>query len=381
MKHLVLSAMLVFTLSLGAVSQAALLSLTFETSATTHAMGGYNTTVGNAWDCDPLMAYTNPALAALQPGFSYSVINYKWLPDVTDDLSYHAAMVVLGYKGMALVLPAPNRKGKWAIYMDLGESMQTDEFGNELGPFRSYDSYKVYGVAINPFETYRNISKNHPPLLKHFDLALGLGYIDIESYLGPGTGSTGKAQAKANIYNLGLLAKANYRFGDFFNTEASFGLARFNPENKKVSYYNQSQADPIVRYRNTGFGVFCSVPMELIQDVLPREYIFTDNLVSIKGLHGEIDWLFGFEDEITTGYGMELGLLDTIYLRRGYYEDETGMITGDTTGFGINLHYRDYFSIRYNRATFPGGELTKEHKSSDMGININFMKTIEAFRN
>ncbi|MDZ4122376.1 MAG: hypothetical protein U1C33_08130, partial [Candidatus Cloacimonadaceae bacterium] len=376
--YLVLCTMLVFALGLGAFSQAAMLALGFETSATTHAIGGYNTTVANAWNSDPLMTYGNPALAAFQPGFSYSVIKYKWLPDIQDDMSYHAALAVLGYKGIAIILPAINQKSKWSIYMDMGEQIQYDELANEVGTYRSYDSYKVYGVAINPFETYRGLSEDHPPLLKHFDLALGLSYIDLESYLGPGTNiSPEDAKAKASIYNLGLLAKANYRFGDVFNAEASFGLTRFNPENTKVSYFNQAQKDPILRYRNTGFGVFCSVPMEALLDMIPSEYLFTENLISLKGLHGEIDWLFGHDDEITTGYGMELGLLDTIYLRHGYYKDETGQIKGDTTGFGINLHYRDYFSLRYNSATFPGGALTKEHKSSDLGININFMKLIE----
>ena len=383
MKHLVLFVMLVFIVSLGAIETLGLLSLSFETSATTHAMGGYNTTVGNAWNSDPLMSYTNPALAAFQEGFSYSVIKYKWLPDVTDDdYYYHAAFAVIGYKGIALSLPALNQNSDWGIYMDFGEQEQWDSSGNFLGTYHSYDSYKAYGLAINPFEVYREFADNPHPVLKHFDLALGLSYIDIDSFLAPASGLTdATAEAHTSIYNLGLLAKANYRFGDFLNAEGSFGLTRFNPENKKVSYIEDMYAHPIVRYRNTGFGVFCSVPMELIRDYLPTEYMFTDNLISLKWLQGQQDPLFGYEDEITTGNGMELGLLDTIYLRHGHYDDEAGHITGDTKGFGIKLHYKDYFAIRYNQASFPGGALTKEHESYDMGVNVNFLKLVEAIRN
>lgn len=387
MKHLALFVMLVFIVSLGAISSLGLLSLSFETSATTHAMGGYNTTVGNAWNSDPLMSYTNPALAAFQEGFSYSVIKYKWLPDVTDDdYYYHAAFAVIGYKGIALSLPALNQNSDWGIYMDFGGQEQTGPAGNSLGTCHSYDSYKAYGLAINPLETYREFADNPHPVLKHFDLALGLSYIDIDSFLAPASGLTdATAEAHTSIYNLGLLAKANYRFGDYLNAEASFGLTRFNPENKKVSYkvsyIEDMYAHPIVRYRNTGFGVFCSVPMELIRDYLPTEYMFTDNLISLKWLQGQQDPLFGYEDEITTGNGMELGLLDTIYLRQGHYEDEAGHITGDTKGFGIKLHYKDYFAIRYNQASFPGGELVKEHESYDMGMNINILKLMEAIRN
>lgn len=382
MKHLALCAMLFFIVSLGAISSAGLLSLSFETSATTHAMGGYNTTVGNAWNSDPLMSYTNPALAAFQEGFSYSVIKYKWLPDIPGDKYYHAAFAVIGYKGIALSLPALNQNSDWGIYMDFGEQEQWDSSGNFLGTYPSYDSYKAYGLAINPLETYREFTDNPPPLLKHFDLAMGLSYIDIDSFLPPGSGLTDvAAEAHTSIYNLGLLAKANYRFGDFLNAEGSFGLTRFNPENKKVSYIDEMEADPIVRYRNTGFGVFCSVPMELIRDYLPTEYMFTDNLISLKWLQGQQDPLFGYEDEITTGNGIEFGLLDTIYLRHGHYEDEASPNTGDTKGFGICLHYKDYFAIRYNQASFPGGVLTKEHESYDMGVNINFLKLMEAIRN
>jgi len=382
MKYLVLCSMLLFIISLGAISSSAFMSLSFETSATTHAMGGYNTTVGNAWNSDPLMSYTNPALAAFQEGFSYSVIKYRWLPEDFGDYYYHAAFAVIGYKGIALSLPALNQNSDWGIYMDYGEQEQRDSAGNNLGTSHSYDAYKAYGLAINPLETYREFTNNPHPLLNHFDLALGLSYIDIDSFLAPPPGfSESVGKTDTNIYNLGLLAKANYRFGDYLNAEASFGLTRFNPENKKVSFIGQEDADPIMRYRNTGYGVFCSVPMELIQDHLASEYFFTDNLISLKWLHGQNDELFGYEDEITTGYGMELGLLDTIYLRQGYYEDEANNNTGDTKGFGIKLHYKDYFAIRYNSASFPGGELTKEHKSHDMGVNINFLKVMEAIQN
>jgi hypothetical protein len=373
--------MFLCVVSLGATSSAALLSLSFETSATTHAMGGYNTTVGNAWNSDPLMSYTNPALAAFQEGFSYSVIKYKWLPDAFDDWNYHAAFAVIGYKGIALTLPALNQNSNWGIYMDFGEQEQWDSAGNSLGTFHSYDAYKAYGVAINPFEVYREFAENPHPVLKHFDLAMGMSYIDIDSFMATLSGLTDSAaEVHTSIYNLGLLAKAKYRFGDFLNAEGSFGLTRFNPQNKKVSYIDSEYADPIVRYRNTGFGVFCSVPVEPIRDYVPSEYLLTDNLISLKWLHGQHDELFGYEDEITTGYGVELGLLDTIYLRQGHYEDEAGGITGDTKGFGIKLHYKEYFAIRYNQASFPGGSLTKEHKSHDMGVNINFLKVMEAIR-
>ncbi len=362
---------------LEAISSSAFLTLGFETSATTQAIGGYNTTVGNAWNSDPLMAYTNPALAAFQEGFSYSVIRYKW---IFGDSHHNAALAVIGYKGLAVILPALNIDNEWGVYFGV-DIDQYDSSGNVMGTYRCYDSYKVYGLAVNPLEVYREYGTNPYPLLKHFDLALGLNYMDIESYLSPPSElSPIEAKAETNIFNLGLVAKANYRIADCLKAEASFGLTRFNPENKKVKFIDDEEADTIWRYRNTGFGLFLAVPLELIQDQLPANMQFTDNLVSVKGLYGQQDYLFGSDDEITTGNGMELGILDTIYLRKGYYEDEAGHITGDTTGFGINLHYKDYFSIRYNRASFPGGELVNKHKSSDYGVNLNFMKIMEAFQ-
>lgn len=76
---------------------------------------------------------------------------------------------------------------------------------------------------------------------------------------------------------------------------------------------------------------------------------------------------------------MELGLLDTIYLRQGHYDDEAGHITMTIKGFGINLHYKDYFAQGTTKQAFRG-ELVKTRVPRIWGEECKLLKLMEAIR-
>jgi len=99
------------------------------------------------------------------------------------------------------------------------------------------------------------------------------------------------------------------------------------------------------------------------------------------------DCLSGNED-IIHSYGAEFGFLDTFYLRRGYYQDKAGHITGKTSGYGINLHYKNTVSFGYNYAEMPGGELggpqvsvdtssSKLKQSKNYSINLDLIRVFD----
>ena len=372
MKYLALITVLFLSIGLHAMGDS-LESVFFETSASHHAMGREGSGVADVWNSDPLMCFNNPALAAYQPGFSYSVIKYD-IPKLLLPLgievasTYDAAAAVIGYKGMALILPAPAQNGEWGNYYDEGNEGVYDSHGYIIGTLHKFDAYRNYGLAINPLETYRAYKASYSPLLNHFDLAVGLSYIDIDSYTDFYL-ETG-ARAETGIYNMGLAAKARHTFIEYVNAEASFGLSRLNMGYKKVKYYpNQEEADPITKYMNTGFGLHLSLSSELIRIPVVSDFLKNDNLVSVKYLNGHLDFL---DDDEIDASGIEFGLMDTIFLRQGS-SDGNFSSSGDTSGWGLNLNIMDYASLRYNSASVfwdgPG-----DLDSYDLGINIDFMK-------
>lgn len=78
---------------------------------------------------------------------------------------------------------------------------------------------------------------------------------------------------------------------------------------------------------------------------------------------------------------MEFGFLDSFYYRTGRYEDKVGRFVGNTEGYGININYKQLFSISYNYSDFPGGGLQDRQTSYDIAFTIDGLTVYELLRN
>lgn len=354
-----------------AISEYTCVFLALEPSNTVRALGYGGIGVADIWHNNPLNSYSNPAMASLRDGVSYGRTHENWLG--IDNIYYDAGMVNLGFRGLGIILPAPNQGEELGINLDYGMQTQTDAQGNEIGRFRSYESATPYGVAINFLNILRSYNE-HYPLLDHIDITLGAEQIFIKSYLGPGIGEfAGVSQTeKAQIINLGCLCSLNYTVSDILKFEGVYGLSMFNPTKSTFSYINSADKDPIYRYNNDGYAVSAALlSSKLLGSFIPDEILFFDNIATVRYFAAKQDD-FKSPDDIES-YGAEIGLMDTIYLRRGHYDDPSGHITGDTEGIGINLHYKDLIAFTYNTSEIPGGELISRIKSSDQHVFINFL--------
>jgi len=77
--------------------------------------------------------------------------------------------------------------------------------------------------------------------------------------------------------------------------------------------------------------------------------------------------------------GAELGFLDTVFGRVGYYDDRDGHVTGFTYGAGINLHYSDFIALETNYANFMGGELVDRQSSWDFMVKYDLLQLVKLF--
>lgn len=357
-----------------AISDYTCLFLGIEPSNTVRALGYGGIGVADIWHNNPLNSYSNPAMASLRDGVSYGWTHENWLEGSgIKDLYYDAGMVNLGFSGLGIILPAPNQGEELGINLDYGMQTQTDEQGNEIGRFRSYESATPYGVAINFLDILRRYNE-HYPLLDHIDIALGAEQIFLKSYLGPGIGEfAGVSQTeKAQITNLGGLCSLNYTVSDILKFEGVYGLSMFNPTKEKIRYINSADKDPIYRCDKEGYAISASLlSAKLLGSFIPDEILFFDNIATVRYFAAKQDDFISPDDIESSG--AEIGFMDTIYLRRGHYNDPTGHISGDTEGLGINLHYKDLIAFTYNTSKIPGGELVSWIKSSDQHVSINFL--------
>ena len=79
---------------------------------------------------DAYASWYNPAGLGFQSGREMAGMHVNWLPNLADDLYYE----FLAYKHN---IPDLGTIGAHVIFLSLGEQMQTDENGNELGNFSS----------------------------------------------------------------------------------------------------------------------------------------------------------------------------------------------------------------------------------------------------
>ncbi|MDY0150825.1 MAG: hypothetical protein RBS43_00975 [Candidatus Cloacimonas sp.] len=383
MKQLLILTFIFACVALSAISQSGLLFLSFEPSSINRAMGGGVTGVVNIWHNNPLTVYTNPAVSAFHEGLAYGYSKDKWgdIPEL-NDMYYNSSMLTYGYKGVGIMLPGYNASDKFGITFDAGTQEYPDSKGEVVGEYSSYDHATTFGFALNPCENYRSLAASKPAWLEYVDLAIGANYIDVHSDLGHGFGVTEQdAKADTRSLNIGGIARLNYCYDRMIGVEAVYGITHFNVEDNEITYVESEQVDPVWQSRNQGFAFGLSVKAEkLAAMIIPEQFRFFDNLLTFRYLNAKLDPLYN-TDERTTGSGTEIGLLDTFFIRNGQYDDDAGEINGGTSGYGINLHYRNLVGFSYNYAETPGGGLFPTQKSEDYSVNIDFIKLAELLRN
>jgi len=105
-------------------------------------------------------------------------------------------------------------------------------------------------------------------------------------------------------------------------------------------------------------------------DIIP-DYISYDNFWSFR-LMSSLEGGRTFRGNIY-GNGLEFGLIDTLYLRVGRYDDVEGDVRGFSFGFGVNLKIKELVSLSCNYAGFPGGGLQRLQTSMDFGLHLDIM--------
>ncbi len=335
---LVLSVMIIVPGALSAVSQAAFLFLTLEPSARANGMGrAYSAVVDDAY-----AGWWNPGAMAFNRKTQFAGNHSPWLQGAggeANDMFYE-------YFGWNQYFEGVGNLGFNIVWMDMGSQLQTDEFGNELGEFHSFEVAGAgsYGYDVIPEK-----------------LGVGASFKLIYSYLGPGTGqSDTEGSAFAFAFDLG----SKYKNLVVPGLDASVVLQNIGPN---VTYVNQAQSDPMPMTFRTGlaYTAFDNPMNRLILSAEASKILANDDILVQRLVTGWDPF-----DETIYAAGAEYKYLDLISLRGGWFHDQAGNIKGPSFGVGLQYTFAELYKFNVDFAMITGGDLVDYNKFFSLGLEF-----------
>ncbi len=268
---------------------------------------------GSVFSIGAISAYYNPALLVTSEEFSVEYNYCSYLPKIAEDIFPKNIYLSSNYRDLLYF-------GMGYSKFSYGEQERTDELGNLLGRFESYESALGFWAAIT-FDP---------------DNSFGAGIKYIESHLAEvGAGSErGRGDATTVAFDFGILSRnhlpeatwqnekifyPNLRrlFGVERDLGFSFGVSIANL-GEGLEYIDEDQPDPLPKRLRIGFG-YQAIDSE------PAGIRLTIDATKILVGQSEIVW----------SYGLESTFYYLFSIRFGRMLDRDGHQRFNTIGFGI----------------------------------------------
>jgi hypothetical protein len=333
MKRLVFGALILGLLvpaliaNAASVSQATLLFLKIAPGARPTGMGEAFVAISD----DATATWWNPAGLGFQHGREFTMMYSRWLPQFNMSDLYYA------FLSGTYEVKEWGTFGANVIFLNLGETVRTDDQNRNLGTFSSYEMAVsgTYGAEITPGV-----------------LSMGVGLKLAYSSLSPTGGAgeeAGSGTATAIAADVGLLYNATFLNG----LSLGANLSNMGP---KVSYIDRAQADPLPTNLKAGFA-YKIINQEYnhltIASDINKELVVRDKNGKSQEFYEAIfsAWTDGknFDDYIKSiiwNVGIEYWYAKLVGLRAGYWNDHLGKVFPYT--FGVSLKYSSYkFDFSY----------------------------------
>jgi hypothetical protein len=342
-KHKVLTlsaliAIMCLPFALGAISQSAMLFLTFEPGARANAMGRAYSAVTD----DAYAAWWNPGATAFNRKTQLAGTHIPWLAGAGtgfDDMFYE-------YLGFNQYFENIGNVNAHLVLLDAGTQQQTNENGDVIGEFHSFDFAGAFGYSYDVIPEH---------------LGVGANFKLMYSYLGPGTGNTeDNGEALAFGFDVG----AKYKDLGVKGLDATLAIQNFGPD---VTYVDQAQSDPLpltVRL-GTSYQILDSPMNKLLVSAEASKMLGNEDPLLQRFVTG---WQH-FEETIY-GVGAEYTYLDLISLRGGYFIDQAGSVVGPTFGAGVQYTFSKRYKLTADFGMVSAGELTDYNKVFSLGFEF-----------
>jgi len=342
--------MLIGTGNVFAQGEAAAEFLLIAPGARPGGMGETNVAIAD----DATATYWNPAGLGFLTNKEISLMHTNWLPEFNlPDLYYDFGSYVHPMEGWGTF-------GVHAIYLNLGESVRTDEEGEEIGKFFSYQMAfgASYGTQLN----------------ENLSLGITMKYI----YLKLADRGTGAEKGSGSGSSIGVDLGVLYKFNMLPKLSFGANLSNIGP---KIAFVDEDQADPLPTNLKVGFA-YKVLESEFNKLTLSFD---ANKLLVVKKSAEEGDKSDPFYKAIFTAWttdsadmlikkmsgaiGAEYWYNNLIALRAGYFYEHYGKRRFLTLGAGIR--YSMYgFDFGYINASEEGHPLSNTMRFS-LGFKFN----------
>jgi hypothetical protein len=238
-------------------------------------------------------------------GFEF--MDTKLVPDLADD-------VRLDYFSYGQYVEGWGMMGAYLTYLNNGVQQKTDEGGQSLGTFKSYE-FSIgfaYGVKITP------------------RLGIGVGVKYFRNELAPDSATQDRGSGSGSTWavDTGL----HYRVSDALHFGAA--LTNLGPD---ITFIDADQSDPMPLSLRLGASMV-AYQSEYMGFLVVGDYL--------KSLVSQ-------DDTQIFGGGVEWNYVQSLYIRLGYKHDQEGEIKDYTWGLGVDLTRWTGQSISVNYASVP----------------------------
>jgi hypothetical protein len=330
------------------------------------ASGMGRSAVAVFWGDDP-DDWANPALLGYHRGVRYTYGRTQLVPTLADDVFFTSDRLVLGIGGIGVSIAGKPVDGLGGYRLDYGLSEATDENGNVIGEFSSFEEVRQIGVGISVFRALENFIGSNggepPDISRYLDLSIGHAWKDIVVDLAPasvtldqiaGRGETTEKDRGAllRLTPFGADRKGAERLSRV-RLDLAGGFSQRNYSDKTISFIDESQSDPIWEERLVGASARLALRLPGGKDGVWK--ILTPEI----GLGAAWDQARYYDGNVRVGgatinrTGQEITILGLFSLRHGFVDDESGDVQDDTWGVGAALQYRGMFGARYDWAQVP----------------------------
>ncbi len=314
MRRLILPALVLSALALAsdAFAQAAAISLSIPPTGRANGMGEAYVALAD----DVTATWWNPGALGFLTKKEVSITYAKLVPDLADDVFYT-------YPTYAMQVKDWGTFGFGLVYLSYGTSEGTDESGNSLGSFSSYEIAPTlsYGTKIGD----------------RLGVGANIKYVRVQ--LSPDFDGSGEGKGSTFAFDIAGLYKIP---GDLVNV--GLNLQNLGGD---LSFITDDNSDPIYRNLKVGTAVNAyqqkAIKAIVIADV--NQLLVKGDVVDGKSSYPKPIYNLGAE----VSYTAEVALA----LRGGYVLDDDGDIKNATYGLGIG-----YKTILFDFASIPqaGGD-------------------------
>ena len=336
-------------------------------------INGYGGSGAGALTYDAYSTYYNPAHSLLYPGVSlqYSSMHTPWLPNLADDIYLSYQVKSFGYDGISLGEKArfQFQLSELNTYIDLGEQMAMDEFGNQLGSYNSYMKAKSSTLSVG-------LQSNKHPILLTLGFTRKEAKQTIETY-----------SSVDNLHDWGFrFIVDNLSISPSNSFLLSYGLGYSKSNIGDLIYFiDSAQGDlaPMTARLGMTFGVKINIlnnygievkSIREAQDLLVERVLVGDELYNTfykKDFLGDIDidkhiFKGRSDDTVIIHNGTEITLLNFYSIRTGNLINIDGHIDLNTEGYSIDFGNFFYLLTRFNNKIFKALNI-KYNYSKDIG--------------